>query len=117
MVRRSLKKLGQDLRTARLRRNVTVASLAERAGVSAGTILRLERGDPGVGLGTLAQALWLLGLNDRMMELADEGQDTIGLTLEAEQRRQRARPSKLITLDTTPNWPRDKTLYPLKKKG
>ena len=91
-VRRSLTKLGQDLRTARLRRNVTVANLAERAGVSPGTILRLEQGNPGVGMGTLALALWLLGLNDRMMTLADEGQDEIGSALEVEQRRRRARP-------------------------
>ena len=68
---------------------MTVASIAERAGVSVGTILCMERGEPGVGIGTLA--LWLLGLNDRMMALADEGQDEIGLGLEAEQRRQRAR--------------------------
>lgn len=55
--------------------------------------MRLELGDPGVGLGTLALALWLLGLNDRMMTLADERLDPIGLALEAEQRRQRARPA------------------------
>lgn len=94
-VRRSLAKLGRDLRTARLRRNVTVASLAERAGVSPGTILRLEQGNPGVGVGTLALALWLLGLNDRMMTLIDEGQDAVGSALEAEQRRRRARPRRL----------------------
>lgn len=90
-VRKSLKKLGEDLRTARLRRNITVAQLAERAGVSPGTILRLENGDPGVGMGTLTLAVWLLGLNDRMMQLADETKDDLGLALEAEQRRKRAR--------------------------
>lgn len=73
---------------------MTVASIAERAGVSVGTILRLERGEPGVGIGTLALALWFLGFNDRTMALADEGQDEIGLGLEAEQRRQRARPKR-----------------------
>ena len=90
-VRRSLQKLGEDLRTARLRRNITVAGIAERAGVSSGTVLRLEHGDPGVGMGTLFLVMWLLGLNDRMMQLADETQDRLGLTLEAEQRRKRAR--------------------------
>lgn len=90
-VRKSLKKLGDDLRTARLRRNVLVAHLAERAGVSTGTILRLENGDPGVGMGTLVLAMWLLGLNHRMMELVDETQDGMGLVLEAERRRKRAR--------------------------
>ena len=92
-VRRSLQKLGEDLRTARLRRNITVAQLAERAGVSSGTILRLEHGDPGVGLGTLMLGMWLLGLNDRLMNLAEETQDPVGLALEAEQRRKRARRS------------------------
>ena len=90
-VRKSLKKLGDDLRTARLRRNILVAHLAERAGVAPGTILRLENGDPGVGIGTLVLAMWLLGLNDRMMQLADETKDDMGMVLEAEQRRKRAR--------------------------
>ena len=90
-VRKSLKKLGEDLRTARLRRNILVAQLAERAGVAPGTILRLENGDPGVGMGTLVLAMWLLGLNDRMMQLVDDTQDGMGLALETEQRRKRAR--------------------------
>ena len=42
-------------------------------------------------MGTLTLTLWLLGLNDRMMQLADETKDGIGLALEAEQRRKRAR--------------------------
>ena len=79
------------MRTARLRRNIMVAHMAERAGVSPGTILRLENGDPGVGMGTLVLAMWLLGLNDRMMQLVDETKDDMGMVLEAEQRRKRAR--------------------------
>lgn len=90
-VRRSLKKLGEDLRTARLRRNLTVANIAERAGLSPGTVLRLEKGDPGVGMGTLVLVMWLLGLNERMMQLVDETQDLLGRTLESECRRKRAR--------------------------
>ncbi|WP_226842579.1 helix-turn-helix domain-containing protein [Acidithiobacillus thiooxidans] len=79
------------MRTARLRRNLTVANIAERAGLSPGTVLRLEKGDPGVGMGTLVLVMWLLGLNERMMQLVDETQDLLGRTLESECRRKRAR--------------------------
>ncbi len=68
-----------------------MAQLAERAGVSPGTILRLENGDPGVGMGTLTLTMWLLGLNDRMMQLVDATKDDLGLVLESAQRRKRAR--------------------------
>lgn len=58
----ALDRLGQDIRSARLRRRVTVADLAVRAGTSPSTVARLEKGDPGVAIGTLADVLVVLGL-------------------------------------------------------
>ena len=49
-VRRAMAKLGSDISTARRRRNMTIATLAERAFVGRNTITRVERGDPGVDL-------------------------------------------------------------------
>lgn len=86
----AVSRLGKDLRLARLRRRMPAADLAVRAGVSLRTITRLEQGDPGVGLGTLADVLVALGLIKRLGELVDIRSDDLGLALAVEQTPQRA---------------------------
>jgi transcriptional regulator with XRE-family HTH domain len=54
---RSLTDLGQNLRQARLSRRFSIAELAARADVSERTLIRLEKGDPGVGIGNLADLM------------------------------------------------------------
>jgi DNA-binding XRE family transcriptional regulator len=56
------KLLGASVRVGRRRRRWTVAELAERAGVSETTMLKVERGDPGVRLGTAFEAAALVGV-------------------------------------------------------
>jgi transcriptional regulator with XRE-family HTH domain len=87
----ALKRLGQDIRDARLRRSMAVTDLAVRAGVSPNTILRLEHGEPGVGIGTLADTLVVLGLIDRLGDLIDIRKDELGLALTNERAPRRAR--------------------------
>lgn len=41
---------------------MTVRELAERVGVSAPTIIKVERGDPGVAIGTVFEAATLVGV-------------------------------------------------------
>ncbi|WP_221227541.1 helix-turn-helix domain-containing protein [Stakelama sediminis] len=43
---RALRRLGRDLRSARLRRGISVADLAVRAGTPPSAIARLEKGIP-----------------------------------------------------------------------
>ena len=57
---------------------------ADRVGVSARTITRLERGDEGVGIGTLATACLVLGELDRFTHLLDPSTDDTGLLLDRE---------------------------------
>ncbi len=83
--------LGRDIRSARLRRHIARADLAVRAGTSPSTIARLEKGDPGVGIGTLADVLVVLGLVERLGDLLDIRNDELGLALAAEQLPQRGR--------------------------
>ena len=90
-VRRALATLGRDISTARRRRNMTIATLAERAFVGRNTITRVERGDPGVALGIYATVLFVLGLADRLATLADPTTDQVGLTLAEERLPIRAR--------------------------
>lgn len=90
-LRRSLLKLGADLRDARKRRRLPTAIVAERAQISLPTLRRVERGDASVSLGTYATVLWVLGLSDRLTQLAAPETDAVGLELEAERLPQRIR--------------------------
>jgi transcriptional regulator with XRE-family HTH domain len=57
----ALRSLGENLAIARVRRRESQRAWAKRLGVSVPTLIRLERGDPGVGAGIYATALWLMG--------------------------------------------------------
>jgi len=87
----ALESLGNDVRGARLRRGIAVADLAVRAGTSPSTIARLEKGDPGVGIGVLAGILVVLGLVERLADLIDIRKDDLGLALASEQLPRRGR--------------------------
>jgi transcriptional regulator with XRE-family HTH domain len=93
-VRRALTKFGADLSLARRRRHLTVAMMAERAGISKGTYRRVEKGDPTVSLGAYAMALFVLGFGEPLGELADVRRDDQGLLLEAERLPKRIRARK-----------------------
>jgi transcriptional regulator with XRE-family HTH domain len=90
-VLRALRRLGQDIREARLRRRIPTAVVAERASISRTTLVKLEAGDPGVSVGTIATVLFVLGLLDRFGELADLKNDERGLALAEEQLPKRIR--------------------------
>jgi transcriptional regulator with XRE-family HTH domain len=89
--RTALERLGGDLRRARLTRRVAVADLAVRAGTSPSTVARLEKGDPGVAVGTLADVLVALGLIERLADLVDIRKDELGLAMTSERLPQRGR--------------------------
>jgi len=93
-VQRVLRKLGRDIRDARLRRRIPTTIMAERASVSRTTLNKVEKGDPGVSLGIYATVLFVLGLVDGIGDLADAKNDTVGLELEEENLPQRIRRSK-----------------------
>ena len=93
-VLRLLRKLGHDIRDARLRRRIRTVTLAERALISRTTLHRIERGDPGVSIGNYSTVLFVLGLHDGISELADRGRDVLGLDLLEERLPQRVRVSR-----------------------
>ena len=76
---RSLTDLGQNLRQARLSRRFSLAELATRADVSERTLIRLEKGDPGVGIGNLAAVLAALGTPEGLADLISPENDPVGL--------------------------------------
>jgi transcriptional regulator with XRE-family HTH domain len=93
-VKRSLAKFGSDLAIARRKRGLTALSVAERMGVSKNTFLRAEKGDPGVGLGVYAMALFVLGFGDPLKALIDVSRDDVGLLLDEERLPKRVRMKK-----------------------
>jgi transcriptional regulator with XRE-family HTH domain len=71
----ALEKLGADLAVARLRRRESLRAWAQRMGVSVPTLQRLEAGDPAVGIGIVATALWLIQRDGELGKLAAPEQD------------------------------------------
>jgi transcriptional regulator with XRE-family HTH domain len=90
-VKRALTKLGEDIRSARLRRRISTTVMAERAFVTRMTLNKVEHGDPSVSLGIYAVVLFVLGLTQRIAELADVRADDVGLQLEEERLPKRIR--------------------------
>jgi DNA-binding XRE family transcriptional regulator len=92
---RALRKLGNDIKDARRRRRIPAEIAAARASISRTTLVKIEKGAPGVAIGNYAIALFVLGMTDRLADLADPRNDTVGLQLEAEHLPQRiSRPRK-----------------------
>lgn len=96
-VRRALRKLGQDIRDARLRRGLPAEVVAERAFTSRPTLRRIEQGDHSVSIGIYASALLALGLLEGLGELASPAHDEIGLAMASERLPKRARLRKART--------------------
>ena len=78
----TLEKLGADLAVARLRRKESLKTWATRMGVSVPTLQRLEAGDPGVGIGIVATALWLIQRDAELGQLAAPEHDRGALEMD-----------------------------------
>jgi transcriptional regulator with XRE-family HTH domain len=91
---RALRKLGHDIKDARRRRRIAMALVAQRASLSKPTLIRVERGDPRVSVGSYATVLFVLGLTERLADLADAKNDPVGLQLEEENLPKRIRGSR-----------------------
>ena len=90
----ALRKLGADLRDARLRRRLSTVLAAQRAFLNRKTLGKIEQRNAGVSIGAYASLLFVLGMTDRLAELADARFDRLGLTREEERLPKRVRARK-----------------------
>jgi hypothetical protein len=88
---RALRKLGSDIHDARRRRRIPTTLLAERARISRMTLGKVEKGDPSASAGAYVTVLFVLGLVDRVADLADPRHDAVGIALEVERLPKRIR--------------------------
>ena len=72
--------VGEQIRFARLRRNLSVAQVAERATCSPLTVSRIEKGTPTVAIGIYLRVLYALQLDDDILSLAKD--DELGRALQ-----------------------------------
>ena len=92
-VGQALSLLGESIRIARKRREITMAEMSSRMFVTRKTLSRLENGDPGVSLAALASALWVLGFEKDLLEVANPERDKVGIHRERRRLPQRVRSS------------------------
>lgn len=98
-VEQTLTRLGANLRTARLRRNLTIKDIAEKIGTGPRAVADAEKGRPATGIAVYMALLWALDLIDQMEDIADPTKDKKGQTLALSRERFRARSSIEIDND------------------
>ncbi|MBQ5855748.1 MAG: helix-turn-helix domain-containing protein [Bacteroidales bacterium] len=84
--------VGEQIRLARLRRNLSIAQVAERATCSSLTISRIEKGAPTVAIGIYLRVLYALQLDDDILYIAKD--DALGRALQDMNLPKRERASK-----------------------
>lgn len=86
--------VGEQIKLARLRRNLSIAQVAERATCSPLTISRIEKGTPTVAIGIYLRVLYALQLEDDILLIAQ--QDVLGRQLQDLALKHRERASKKV---------------------
>ena len=89
-----MKVVGEQIKLARLRRDLSLAQVAERATCSPLTVYRIEKGSPTVAIGIYLRVLYALQLDDDILLLAKD--DELGRQLQDMALTTRQRASKKV---------------------
>ncbi|MBT3424160.1 MAG: helix-turn-helix transcriptional regulator [Bacteroidetes bacterium] len=79
-IKQILNEFGENIKLARLRRKLSSEQLAERAGISRSTLIKIEKGDEGVSIGNYMNVLKALGLEKDFLVVARD--DELGRKLQ-----------------------------------
>lgn len=77
---RILKSLGENIKLARLRRNLTTKQVSERANIARSTLWHVEKGSDHISIGIILQVLTVLGLSGDLENIASD--DLLGRKLQ-----------------------------------
>jgi transcriptional regulator with XRE-family HTH domain len=90
-VQEAVQTIGNNLRTARLRRNLSLAVLAAKLGVDRHVLTDAENGKLTTSVGVYVGMLWAMNLLPSLDGVADPKTDEEGLALSGLDERERAR--------------------------
>lgn len=91
-VESAIKRLGANLKTARLRRNLTINDVAAKIGTGPRAVNDAEKGKPSATIATYTALLWAFDLLKQLEYVADPTRDEEGSALALSRERTRARP-------------------------
>lgn len=98
-VEQALKRLGENLRLARIRRDLTIDDAAERIGAGRRAVMDAEKGKPSTTIAVYSALLWLYDLLQPLEGLADPSKDKQGIVRENAKGRTRVRRGKELDND------------------
>ena len=75
-MKRNLETMGDQIKLARLRRNLSTALVCERADISRATLWQIEKGNPSVSIGAYCRVLAALGGLDNDITLIARDDET-----------------------------------------
>jgi transcriptional regulator with XRE-family HTH domain len=96
-VEQALRRLGDNLRTARIRRNYTIEEVAERIGTGRRAVMDAEKGKPSTAAGVYAALMWVYDLLAPLDDLANPAKDEQGLIFASARKKTRARKSASLS--------------------
>ena len=80
-VENAIKRLGANLRIARLRRNLTIKEVAEKIGTDHRAVSSAEKGKLSTGIAVYVALLWIFNMHEQLAEVADPTKDEEGQAL------------------------------------
>ena len=99
LVKRDLKHLGANLRTARLRRNLMIKDVAQKIGTGQRAVMNAEKGKPSTSIAVYVALLWVFDLLSQFEDVADPAKDVEGQALARSRERSRARVARELDDD------------------
>lgn len=98
-VETAIKTLGRNLRTARLRRNLTIEEVGKKIGTGPRAVADAEKGKVTTAVAVYAALLWVYDLMGPWSDLAEPSEDSEGLALSEGRERARSRIGKELDND------------------
>ncbi|MBB5045971.1 transcriptional regulator with XRE-family HTH domain [Rhodopseudomonas rhenobacensis] len=98
-VEQALKRLGENLRVARIRRGITIEEAAEKIGTGRRAVMEAEKGKASTASGVYVALLWAYDLLGPFSDLANPATDEQGLALASAKENTRVRKSKGLSGD------------------